>query len=533
MSRVDFSSLGANSAYGGTLASSWSAALVEPPQIRKIRSKAADMLVRLGEIAAPVSGIPTRAVKFFCLFEIQDDQALIGANIRTQLDRERLALVEDGNKVRHVIERESLRPMIRNPKEVESRLSISTSDALNWRLLNVTEGRDELAAKRLRHTLAYIEYGETTDFKPTGRRAGGAVASRAQASRRKNWYAVPSQPAPAGRIAWTKGRGQVHYVTELPEGAQVPDNFYVSRPPTQVHHPRILAAIANLSWTHLMTEQFGRRAGGDGILQTYIRELNMLPVLNPLRLSAADTDRLVTAFEQVASRRVLPVTQELQELDRQNLDRLGLQLMLTKEDVATELQDVQQALIALSEERTAKASDGKKVQKASKARKNFDPGPIALSVLGLHQPPRGLAAAVALNPPAGSLESIGISIPDHPPIQDIYTPYDLLDDSSVVLNGKTRIETPSHVHAKLVRAHLSLLPNFSGELSLPLTEDDALLMYEAWAKNFVEWQTAVRKRVSDMVGNHKRVARIPEVIKHIDEQGGLVSGTTEDHISQW
>ncbi|WP_311214565.1 MULTISPECIES: hypothetical protein [unclassified Arthrobacter] len=532
MSTVDFSAMGAKSAFGGTLLNSWSAALVESPNIRRIRLEAKEMLVPLGKIAPPYSGIPTRAVKFFCVTEISDEEALLSAQLRTSRDRERVALVEDGGGARHLIERTSLQKLIRNPKKVEARLVIAADDDLPSRLFSVTDSVEELSNNRLRHTLKYIEYGESTDFKASGRRAGGAVSGRAQASSRKNWYAVPSQPAPPGRIVWVKGRGQVHYVTEIPEGVQVPDNFLVSRPPSDLTNPRVLAAIANLSWTHLMVEQFGRRAGGDGVLQTYIRELMMLPVLNPLALTSDEAEKLVEAFDEISTRPAKPVTQELQDVHRQNFDRVGLQLMLRRDDVTEVLQDVHQALITLAEERIVKASEGRKVQEASRARQAFDAAPVAESVLRFCSSPPSLADA-GLDTSEGTLNSTTIIVPGHGAVKELTTPYDLLDDSSVLINKRIRVETPSHVHAALVRAHLTISPDFVGTLILPASEEEALEIFGAWTSKFQTWQDGVRKRIGDLVGLSKRTTRTPVVAKSFDVVAGLAPGTTLSLTSEW
>ncbi|WP_285244220.1 hypothetical protein [Pseudarthrobacter sp. fls2-241-R2A-127] len=532
MSTVDFSTMGAKSAFGGSLLNSWSAALVESPNIRRIRLEAKDMLVPLGEIAPPYSGIPTRAVKFFCVTEISDEEALLQAQLRTSRDRQRVALVEDGGGARHLLERTSLQKLIRNPKKVEARLVITADDDLPSRLFSVTDSIEELSSNRLRHTLKYIEYGESTDFKASGRRAGGAISGRAQASSRKNWYAVPSQPAPPGRIVWVKGRGQVHYVTEIPEGVQVPDNFLVSRPPSGLTNPRALAAIANLSWTHLMVEQFGRRAGGDGVLQTYIRELMMLPILNPLVLSGDETKDLVAAFDEISGRPAMSVTQELQEVNRQNFDRLGLQLMLRRDDVTEVLQDVHQALIALAEERIVKASEGRKVQEASRARQAFDAAPVAESVLRFCSRPPSLIDA-GLDIPEGTLDSTIVTVPEHGPVKELATPYDLLDDSSVLINKRIRVETPSHIHATLVRAHLAVSPDFAGTLILPASEEDALELFNTWDGKFKTWQAGVKKRVGDLVGLSKRMTRTPVVANSFDTVAGLAPGTTLSLTSEW
>lgn len=206
--------------------------------------------------------------------------------------------------------------------------------------------------------------------------------------------------------------------------------------------------------------------------------------------------------------------------------------MLRRDDVTDVLQEVHQALIALADERIVKASEGKKVQETSRARQAFDAAPVAHSVLRFCSRPPSLADA-GLATFEGTLNSTIVTIPEHGMVKDLATPYDLLDDAAVHINKRLRVETPSHIHATLVRAHLTVNPDFSGLLVLPAAEEEALVLFGDWAGKFQTWQTGVKNRIGDLVGRSKRTTRSPVVAKSLDHIAGLVPGATLSLPSEW
>ncbi|MDF1598149.1 MAG: hypothetical protein P1T08_18955, partial [Acidimicrobiia bacterium] len=155
----DFGALGSEF-YRGSLDIVPSAILVEPPGITALLRVAADKLARLSDLAVPHSGIPTRAVQYFCLEELEDGEELRSHGISTARDRERLALVVDGRGMPHVIERESLRPLVRRPGDIAGKISIGLGDLGGARLFYVHDDLDKLVEKRLSRTVDYIRYGE-------------------------------------------------------------------------------------------------------------------------------------------------------------------------------------------------------------------------------------------------------------------------------------------------------------------------------------------------------------------------------------
>lgn len=139
----------------------------------------------------------------------------------------------------------------------------------------------------------------------------------------------------------------------------IPDNFLFSVPPPGLVHPELLAAAANLSWTHVMAEVFGRRAGGDGILQTYVGDLNRLPIPDIRRFSQGEAEDFLELFGRVAQRPVLPVSEEMRDPDRQAFDNLAMRLLIGQDEAQAAAEAVERALRDLTYERTGRAESGR------------------------------------------------------------------------------------------------------------------------------------------------------------------------------
>jgi hypothetical protein len=519
---VDFGVLGSQ-AYPGRLAVNWGAELVEPSGLRAIRRQAGLRLVRLGGIAPAHFGIPTRSVKYFCVEEIQDEELLNRYRIITEADRRRLALVRDGRGTLHTMERETLKPIIRRPGMLKGRIRLTPEVVGPWRLFSVQLSRDQLEARRWQHALRYIDYGAQTDFHGGARRPGGVVAERANVASRPIWWSVPTMPEGQGRVAWLIGRGDVHYAPELPEGVVVPNNFMYSTPPQELDRPRLLAAVANLSWTHAMAETFGRRSAGDGVLLTYIRELDSFPVLDPRQLTATEGDSLLEAYEQLAKDPVLPVTEELQRPERQAFDRLGMAFLVGSERAADAANTVARALRDLTIERAVKAAAGREYQHQAKSRQTFDPEPIAARVVELEGPPPDFRVLLGdIDPDA--ISSIVLQVQPHERASSVEVGSSLLDQGAVVVNGLPLLSAPTVGHAHAIRAALATDLDLAGPLVLPLDEETANQAVAVWESALATWSEGVKRRVQNMLPGAQRARRREAVLGFVERQTGLLAG---------
>lgn len=517
---ADFGALGAN-VYPGRLAMNWGAQLVEPSGVRAIRRQAGSRLVSLRNLAPPHSGIPTRSVKYFCVEEVTDSDALAQYEIATKSDRRRLALVRDGRGALHVIERAALKPIIRRPALLEGRVVMPPEVADPWRLFSVQLDLEEIRAHRWQHVLRYIDYGARTDFRGGTRRRGGVVAKRANVASRRLWWAVPTIPDGPGRIAWLKGRGDVHFVPELPEGVVVPDNFQYSSPPDGLKRPRLLAAVANLSWTHVMLETFGRRAAGDGVLQTYLRELNSIPMLDPRQLTATEADCLLEAYDRLASQPILAVTQELQRPERQEFDRVGMTLLVGADRAPAAANTVARALRDLVGERLAKAIVGREHQSSAKRRRAFDPEPIAAQILELEGSPPDIRVLLG-ELDAEVMSSLVVDIPQHEWAEVAEIGASLFDQGAVIVNGATLVTAASDSHAEAILSALTTDPGLQGPLVLPRGEDETRAAVVQWKESFAGWCDRVRGRAQAMLPGAARAHRRAAVSASAERQAGTL-----------
>lgn len=517
---VDFGDLGAE-AYPGRLAVRWGAELVEPPNVRVIRGLARDRLVQLSGLAPPHYGIPTRSVQYFCVQEMTDSELLARYGIVTGADKRRLALVKDGRGVLHLLERVALKPIIRRPAVLDNTILVSLEAADPWRLFSLQMDMSEIRERRLQHILEYLDYGTRANFRGGPRRRGGVVAERANVSVRARWWSVTTMPEGAGRIAWPIGRGDVHYVPELPEGVVIPNNFMYSTPPPELQHSRLIAAVANLSWTHVMAEVYGRRSAGDGVLLMYLRELNALPLPDPRLMTQAEADEFLLLYEAIATRPVQPVTQELQRPERQAFDRFGMSFLVGPERAADAADAVARALRDLTAERIAKAATGREQQQRARRRQDFDPEPIAARVLQLAGRPPDLRVLLGdLDPEV--IDNVTFEVPPHERAETITVGASLLDHDQLMVNGAVVVATPTPAHALALRSAMTTDPEMAGPFTLPRREDAANEAVASWEARFATWGAEVRERTGTMLPGVARARRRGTVLRSIERQAGIL-----------
>lgn len=521
--KVDFGMLGAKRSFAGALATSWGSFLVEPPSIGHLRAAAGAKLAPLGDVAPARSGIATRVVAYFIVEELFDEEAIRAAGIRTRGDRERLMLIRDGRGVEHVIERAALRPMVRRPGALEGRIDVPEEVSAPWWVLYIDGDKEELRARRWAHTLSYIEYGETTDFpaREGSRRRGGIPAEREQVRVRPVWFQVPRMDTGGGRVCWIKGRGDHHYAPVLGDEVLVPDNFLYSSAPDLLV-PRVFAAVANLSWTHLMAEVFGRRSGGDGVLHTYKRELDMLPIIDPRLFTRSESEDLVALFDRVAARPVQSVADELQDPHRQAFDAWAMEYLFGSEAAAAG-QAVDFALRDLTAERTGRSASGRTQERKAVTRKTFDPAPVGTRILQeIGPPPSVLAALSEVDPNA--LDTVVVDIPEHGPLANLRVGDTLFDAATVMAGHEEVVTCPSEVHANLAMAALRAEPFIATFVPLPVSEAESEEILRSVNRDWDGWATRVVQAVNDSLAAQQRTARGRLVLAEVEKQAGVATG---------
>lgn len=525
MARIDFKGFGADQgAYPGDLVHSWGAMLVEPPNIAELRRRAASQMTTLGQLAPAKSGIPTRVVHYFLVEEIRDNHALQKAGIHTGNDRRRLALIQDGRGSRHLIERKVLRPVVRRPGVLEGRLRITEEQVSNHRIFYTHLEREELRNQRLSHAQEYIRYGETTDFpaKKGSRRRGGVPSERPNVRTRRVWFHLPQIEEGPGRVCWIKGRGNAHYAPVLDKGVLVPDNFQISAPPEDLDQPEVFGAVANLTFTHLMTEIVGRRSGGAGVLHTYIRELNKLPLIDPRLLTPTQVDDLLEAFEPLKKRRTLPIGEELNQADRQTFDVLAMRYLFGTEDAPEAVVAVTRAIRQLAAEREQRSSSGKEQVKRAAKRSVFNAVDYAARALKDTREAPDPAANLSLE---STLETTVVEVPEHTQQGELTAGNSLFDLTTVSVGDETTVEAPTPPHAQLVTELLRRRADMTGPLILPVGEKEAAELADTARAEWNTWSLEIHKQVTDMLPGRPKANQRREVLREVEKMQGIWPGS--------
>ncbi|MEM2146365.1 MAG: hypothetical protein QW279_13460, partial [Candidatus Jordarchaeaceae archaeon] len=227
------------------------------------------------------------------------------------------------------IENEYLQPVVVSHKEIKS-ATLLTKDIQNY-LLMVHKSRKELEGTNV---LEYINYGEQMEVS-TKRGTRGVsmkvkgIQNLRSVSSRRFWYDLGKRslaPIIFPYLIWDS-----HTFVYNKAGALVTDNFHEIFPNSETQS-RILAflGILNSSITALMLELKGRSYGG-GVLKVQAYELETLPLLNPLKLSAAERRVIEEAFSKVCEAQ-RKSDEELEQEARKELDDAVFDVLGLTED---------------------------------------------------------------------------------------------------------------------------------------------------------------------------------------------------------
>lgn len=202
------------------------------------------------------------------------------------------------------IENEFLRPLFRSPRTCQSFI-ITPGDFSQQVLVCHTNKRD-LAGTAV---LEYIRWGEAMGYH-----------QRSSCRHRVRWYDIGRQP-PAEFVA-LRFRNQRNWTPLLAtEDALVVGDTVFTGVFRDNRLARIGGVLLNTTFNILMTEIYGRVNLGAGLLTTYGPEILACLLPDPLLFLPYEQD-LLTLFQQLTHRAVLPVQNELTMPDRQNLDRM-------------------------------------------------------------------------------------------------------------------------------------------------------------------------------------------------------------------
>ncbi len=190
---------------------------------------------------------------------------------------------------------------------------VVTLDQLRRLVLHVDVRQGPIAGLAIERHIARAEKDRLSHLRPT-------CAARERASGSRRWFEL--RPGPPGDILWSIMHQYRHLAPLNPEGFHANDNLLLIRPRPGVG-ARPLAALLNSHLQALIKNAFGR-SRNEGMLKTQAGDVRRMLVPDPRTIDTELSAKLVEAFEEIARRRVLTVTEEGERPDRRRLDVAAL-----------------------------------------------------------------------------------------------------------------------------------------------------------------------------------------------------------------
>ena len=204
------------------------------------------------------------------------------------------------------IESKYLLPLVKSPR-FHKNLTI-TNEQLETKVLVVSESKKALNGTNV---LDYIKWGEEQHFHERA-----TCASRARG--KGLWYSLNyRRPAP---ILFPANFFARHLVYLNESQAPADKRLYEIYPHEEVS-VSLLAAILNSTMYALFALLYGRSPGGGRSVEVAVYEAASLPILDPTKISARKSSKIVQAFNKLLKREIEPLQVEMSNSERRALDR--------------------------------------------------------------------------------------------------------------------------------------------------------------------------------------------------------------------
>ena len=314
----------------------WGGKYLRAPDIFfTILEKGKGKLVRLGDIAEVRFGIKTGANEFFYL-EPTGKPASKG-----------FLHVRNGAGWEGEIEEEFLKPVISSMQDI-SRLIIRRVDVRTF-LFSCPLPIEQLKQRRCDAALSYIAWGAQQKTRSKGKHTiGGVPLPKAPTVKNHSpaWFCV--EPHSPGSFIVPRLIRERFFFADNPDGLSETDMFfhgYVNK------RPRVASALLNCTFSYLLLEIIGRQ-GIEGRFNIYGPELGQVVLPDPSQLATDEVQVLTRTFQDLGSRPIYKILDELSQPDRRALDEVVFEVLgLT----AGEREAVYEAVVALVRARLDKA----------------------------------------------------------------------------------------------------------------------------------------------------------------------------------
>jgi hypothetical protein len=474
-------------AEAGRVERRWGQLLREPPEVRAFAEAGLSekCLAALSDVANVRGGVVTRANAYFLLRELPLEEVPERFHV-TRADLRRLAVLEDGLKTLHRIERAYIRPILKGP---DSLVAPGRTAETMERLLHVgAASKEQLRTAHASGVLDYLKRGESVPYDVSeDRLKGGIPAQRANVRNRKPyWYSlfVPDQVA---RIVVPE-HFDTRFVATLQSAknpAVVLDKLFTVTPHNAHAEPLLWALNSLFTWYQL--ELRGRTQLGEGVLEVKAADWKGVLVLEPRTLKPKQLATLRRLFEPLEDVPVGTVGDELARDERVAFDVAYLEAcgVAAPDEFRLLLEREFRAAMAERRDRPASVADAKTTRRTIR-RLTTDVDAHAARIAARLEPfpdPRAFFEATARSaryiPITGPVEG-SLRIGD-----------DLFSQGDVFAGDRKVASTGSPLAAQFVRAALLHDPGLSS-VAVPKDLHQLAGVMAAWSKTAAEWHAAFR-----------------------------------------
>ncbi|NHJ40879.1 MAG: hypothetical protein FK731_12685, partial [Asgard group archaeon] len=217
------------------------------------------------------------------------------------------------------IENEFLVPLIKSPKNIK-KIQIIKKD-LEKRVFNRKMSMETLVKNRKVGALAYINWGkkQRTNKKQQSKGNERYPDVPTVKSHFPYWYSL--REVKQADIFCNRFFDKRFYFSFSDDYVIEDQTFYGLKLKEELRKEKMLIiALLNSTLSYLILEVFGRTTLGRGALQYSINDLNMLPILNPRKMSNDDKIKIIDKFKPILSRQIKSIFNECESKDRQEFD---------------------------------------------------------------------------------------------------------------------------------------------------------------------------------------------------------------------
>lgn len=235
------------------------------------------------------------------------------------------------------IEPEYLFPIIRSARRVKTyEIRAADCDEFLFSCPHSLEmlQEQEVFTQRSSGALAYIRWGEKQSAPPRQKRLTPVLWPQVSSVQgNKPWhYTKPLSPAHLLCNRFVDQRFFFPICIQHTHEQFIEDQtFYglILRDLTETP-AQLIAGLLNSTLSYLIVEFSGRTSLGEGVLQFALRDMSMLPVLNPKLYTNAEQQAIMDCFESLSRRLILPLSEALLQPEQAALDYCVLGPLMEK-----------------------------------------------------------------------------------------------------------------------------------------------------------------------------------------------------------